>query len=152
MTGDAVLLVTSSGGVLLDLLALEPWWHGYEPRWVAVRAPDTVGALAGQHVEWVPELTAGRPYALASAVRDAARRLRRLHPRAVVSAGSGVAVPYFVAARALGVPALWVETYNVVGRSGLASRLAGRLATAVVVQHQELLARHRRSVYVGELL
>ena len=30
-----ILLVSSSGGVLPDLLALEPWWGRYDARWVA---------------------------------------------------------------------------------------------------------------------
>jgi UDP-N-acetylglucosamine:LPS N-acetylglucosamine transferase len=147
-----VVLVSSSGGVLLDVLALEPWWGRYDTRWVAVRAPDTVDVLASSPVTWLPELVPTRPDRVARATGVALQQLRRWRPLAVLSAGSGVAVPYFVAARALGVPALWVETYNVVGRPGLASRVAASLATAVVVQHPELVARHRRCVYVGELL
>jgi UDP-N-acetylglucosamine:LPS N-acetylglucosamine transferase len=147
-----VVLVSSSGGVLLDVLALEPWWGRYDTRWVAVRAADTVGLLASARVTWAPELAPTRPDRVAAATAAALRQLRHWRPRAVLSAGSGVAVPYFLAARTLGVPALWVETYNVVGRPGVASRVAASLATAVVVQHPELVARHRRCVYVGELL
>jgi hypothetical protein len=36
-----ILLVSSSGGVLLDLLALEPWWSRYDAIWAAMRAADT---------------------------------------------------------------------------------------------------------------
>ena len=151
MTGP-VVLVSSSGGVLLDVLALEPWWGRYDTRWVAVRGPDTADVLASSNVTWAPELRPERPDEVAAACAVALRRLREWRPRAVLSAGSGVAVPYFVAARALGVPTLWVETYNVIGRPGLASRVAASLATAVVVQHPDLVVRHRRCVYVGELL
>ena len=42
-----VLLVSSSGGVLPDLLALRPWWGRYVAGWVAVDAPDTRELLAG---------------------------------------------------------------------------------------------------------
>ena len=31
-----MLLVSSSGGVLPDLLALRPWWGRYDVSWVAV--------------------------------------------------------------------------------------------------------------------
>jgi Oligosaccharide biosynthesis protein Alg14 like len=145
------MLISSSGGVLLDLLALRPWWSARDVRWVAVRADDTEQVLADLPVTWVPELRPGRPGAVLRAVLGARRRLRDEPVDAVLSAGSGVAVPWFVAARWCGIPTLWVETFNVIGRPGLAARLCARLATAVVVQHPHLLARHRRAVYIGEL-
>jgi hypothetical protein len=145
------LLVTSSGGVLLDLLALRPWWSVQDTHWVAVRARDTEQALAGLPVSWAPELRSRRPGAVVKAVFAARRQLRTDHVDVIVSAGSGIAAPWFIAAKLCGVPTLWLETLNVIGRPGLAARCCARLATAVVVQHPHLLERHRRAVYVGEL-
>jgi len=145
------MLVSSSGGVLLELLALRPWWSAQETHWIAVRADDTEQVLAGLSVSWAAELRPGQPIAVLRAVIQARRRLSAERVNAVVSAGSGIAVAWFVAARLCGVPTLWVETLNVIGRPGLAARCCARLATSVVVQHPHLLARHRRSVYVGEL-
>lgn len=146
-----VLLVSSSGGVLPDLLALEPWWGRYDVRWVAVDAPDTREVLAGHTVRWTGELSAGRPDRVLAAVPAARSQLRAARVDVVVSAGSGIAVPWFLAARTAGVRAVWVETFNIVDRTGLAARLCARLATQVVVQRPHLLARHRRAVNVGEL-
>jgi hypothetical protein len=136
-----ILLVSSSGGVLLDLLALAPWWRRHDVSWAAVDAPDTRQVLAGESVVWQPELTAAR---------RARRVLRAADIELVVSAGSGIAVPWFLAARSAGIPALWVTTFNVVGHPGLAAGLCARLARQVVVQHPHLLAMHRRVVHVGE--
>ena len=146
-----MLLVSSSGGVLPDLLALRPWWGRYEAGWVAVDAPDTRELLAGERVRWTPELSPGRPDQVLAAVPAARAALRASGVDLVVSAGSGVAVPWFLAARTAGVRAVWVETFNIVDRAGLAARLCARLAAQVVVQRPHLLARHRRAVDVGEL-
>jgi Oligosaccharide biosynthesis protein Alg14 like len=146
-----VLLVSSSGGVLPDLLALEPWWGRYDVRWVAVDAPDTRELLAGYAVRWTDELSAGRPDRVLAAVPAARSQLRASRVDLVVSAGSGIAVPWFLAARAARVRAVWVETFNIVDRTGLAARLCARLASQVVVQRPHLLERHRRAVNVGEL-
>lgn len=149
------MLVSSSGGVLLDVLALAPWWERHAVRWVSVEASDTRDVLAGYDVTWCAEL---RPqprlsFALeaARAVRFAWRELHRRPVDLVVSAGSGVAIAWFVAAWVARVPRVWVETFNVRGRPGLAARLCARLASTVIVQHPQLLARHRRALYVGEL-
>lgn len=146
-----MLLVSSSGGVLPDLLALRPWWGRYDVSWVAVDAPDTRQLLAGERVRWTPELRAGRPDRVLAAVPAARSALRESRIDLVVSAGSGVAVPWFLAARMAGARAVWVETFNIVDRAGLAARLCALLASNVVVQRPHLMGRHSRAVDVGEL-
>jgi hypothetical protein len=146
-----ILLVSSTGGVLLDLLALEAWWSRHHVQWVAVDGPDTREHLAGARVDWQPEQAARRPVSLLLASLRAVRRVRRERPDLVVSAGTGVAVPWFLAARACRVPTFWVETFNIVDRPGLAARLCARLADRVLVQRPELVAARPRAVLVGEL-
>jgi len=126
-----VLLVSSSGGVLLDLLALRPWWSRHGVSWIAVPAPDTTALLKDQRVHWEPEQSARRPLPM---------------PAAVIRA-----VGVFIAARLVGIPALWLETFNIVDRPGIASRVCGKLAAAVLVQRPALLASWPRAVLLGEL-
>jgi len=146
-----VLLVSSSGGVLLDLLALRPWWEARRTRWIAVPGPDTREALADADVTWRPDVPGFRPLALARATVDARRSLARDRPQVIISAGTGLAVAWFVAARSLRIPCLWVETLNMIGAPGRAARVCARLADRVLVQRPELLASRRRAVLVGEL-
>jgi len=146
-----ILLVSSSGGVLLDLLALRPWWSRYDTAWVAVPAPDTREVLTGQRVTWAGELKPSQPFALARAVLAARAHLRRDRIDLVVSAGTGVAVPYFLAARLTGVTAWWVETLNVLAGAGIAARICARAGHLVVVQHSAMLGDYPRALFVGEL-
>ena len=146
-----VLLVTSSGGVLLELLALAPWWSRHVPIWAAARAADTESMLKGERVHWVREISARHPLGLLPGVVRAAAILRRERISMVVSAGTGVAVPFFVAARLMGVPSFWVATLNVVDQPGIAARICARLASRVLVQRDEQLAGHPDAVVVGEL-
>jgi UDP-N-acetylglucosamine:LPS N-acetylglucosamine transferase len=146
-----VLLVSSSGGVLLDLLGLRGWWSRHDPVWAAVPAPDTEAVLAGQRVYWVPEQSPTRPLRLLAATWAAWRLLGRERPDVLVSAGTGVAVGFFLAARVRRVPSLWLETLNLVGEPGLASRICCRLAARTLVQRRSLLATRPGAVLVGEL-
>jgi hypothetical protein len=146
-----VLLVSSSGGVLLDLLALEPWWSRHDVSWVAVRAPDTATLLAGQRVHWEREQQTGRPAGVLAAAVRGWRILRRERPDVIISAGTGVAVGVFAAARVLRIPAVWLETFNLVDTVGVASKICGRLAAAVLVQRPSLLGSRPRAVLIGEL-
>lgn len=146
-----ILIVTSSGGVSLDVIALKPWWRNHHVEWVAVPAPDTRDLLSGQCVTWADELHLEQPAQLTHAVIAALRHMRSSDPDLIVSAGTALAVPYFVAARVLGIPSWWVQTLNVMGEVGLAAKVCSRLANRVLVQRPQLLAEYRRSAYVGEL-
>ncbi len=146
-----VLLVSSSGGVLTDLLGMRAFWERLDRRWVAVSAADTRELLAAESVDWADDVTPSHPGQMAGAVLAAGRDLRRRPVDLVVSAGTAVAVPYFVAARRLGVNSWWVETCNLVGAPGRAARVCAQLATRTLVQREDLLVDRHRSVVVGEL-
>ena len=146
-----VLLVSSSGGVLLDMMALRPWWSRHEVTWMCVRAPDTTSMLSSERVHWEPEQSARNPFRLAAACLRAAVILRAERPQLVVSAGTGIAVGVFLASRLLRIPAVWLETFNIVGQPGVASRICSKLAAAVLVQRSGLMSSRPRAVLIGEL-
>lgn len=146
-----LLLVSSSGGVLLDLLALRPWWEQHRTAWAVVKAEDTQSALLGQCVHWVKERQGNRPYGAIFGFFEALRILCREKPDLMVSAGSGVAVGFFLAARLLGIPAFWLETFNFICAPGLSSRICSRLSSEVLVQRPSLLEVHPHAVLLGEL-
>jgi hypothetical protein len=146
-----LLLVSSSGGVLLDLLALAPWWRQHRPTWAVVRAMDTESALRNYDVCWIQECPAGQLSRLPAAFVRAIALLRRVRPEVVVSAGAGAAVPFFLAARLCRIPSVWISTLNVVDNPGRADRLCSRLASAVLVQRESLLRTHPRAIVIGEL-
>ena len=151
MSDRRVLAVSSAGGVMLDMLALLDRLEPAQVRWVAVPMADTRAGLDGAEVVWTSELTANSPLGVLRALPRALRELRRFRPDALISAGTGVAVPYFVAARLLRIPSAFLETYNVRGRAGSAARVCGALASVVLVQHKAQLREHRRAKLVGAL-
>jgi UDP-N-acetylglucosamine:LPS N-acetylglucosamine transferase len=144
-------LVSSSGGVLLDLLALEPWWSRYRVIWAAVRAADTESLLTKYPVEWIDDVSLQTLPRLLPSVLHAWRILRRHRPRLVVSAGSGPAVAFFLVARLFGIPTFWLSTLNVVATPGLTARICARLASRVLLQQPSLQAALPNGVVIGEL-
>lgn len=141
------MLVAGSGGVLLDLLALRPWWQRHEVSWAAVRAADTSVALAGQVVHWQPALAPRARLAVPAATLRALRLLRRTRTDLVVSSGGGAAPSFLMAARLLRIPTIWVEPLTAGGPPGWCARSA----SAVVVQNPALLGSRPGAVLIGEL-
>jgi hypothetical protein len=146
-----ILLVSSSGGVLLELLALAPWWSCHDVVWAAVKAADTEPLLREHRVHWIRDLTVRRPIGLFSGLLQAGQILRAERPDLIVSAGSGPAVPYFLAAALSDIPTFWVSTHNVLHSPGIAARICARLATRVLLQRPSQRVAHRDGIVIGEL-
>lgn len=146
-----VLMVSSSGGVLLDLLALKPWWKHHETTWAVVPAMDTRTALAQLSVCWVREQRFQRPFGLVWGFFEAWKVLRSLRPDVIVSAGSGVAIAFFVLAKLLQIPTFWVETFNFVEQSAVSGKICSRLSSEILLQRCSMLRANPRGIVLGEL-
>jgi UDP-N-acetylglucosamine:LPS N-acetylglucosamine transferase len=146
-----ILLVSSSGGVLLDLLALEPWWSRYDTVWAVVKAADTEPVLSDQNVRWIRDLSLRRPLGAVLSLAQAWRITRAERPDLIVSAGSGPAIPFFIIARALSLPSFWVSTLNVLATPGISARVCASIASHVLIQQPSLRDAHPHGFVIGEL-
>jgi UDP-N-acetylglucosamine:LPS N-acetylglucosamine transferase len=137
--------------VLLDLLGLEPWWGQHQTSWAVVKAKDTEDVLSGQETYWVTERRLSRPLAVVLGFVEALKVLRKVRPDVIVSAGSGVAIGFFCAAKVLRIPAFWLETFNFIDRPALTGQICSRLACQILVQRPSMLKAHPGAVVLGEL-
>ena len=151
MTGPA-LLVSTQGGHLAHLLALRAWWEGQERLWVCPGTPDVLDRLAGERVVRSYSPTTRNLPNLLRNCGLAIRLLRRERPSLVVSAGAGVAVPFFVAAWLLRIPTVFIEVYDRVDTPTLTGRLCGPFTTRRIVQWQSQLEFYPDAQLVGPLL
>ncbi len=107
-----VMLVCSSGGHLAQLYRLRPWWERHERTWVTFPGPQTDSLLKGETVTpafW--PTTRNIPNAIRN-LGLAIKLLRAQRPDLLISDGAGVAFPFFLAARALGVRTVYLEVYD----------------------------------------
>lgn len=147
-----VLLVTTQGGHLTHLLALRGWWEDHDRLWVCPETPDVIDRLEGERVvtSYSPT-TRNVPNLLRNAAL-AVRLLRRERPALVVSAGAGVAVPFFVTAWLLRIPTVFIEVYDRVDTPTMTGRLCGPFTTRRIVQWNSQLDFYPDARLVGPLL
>ena len=151
-TPRRVLLVGSSGGHLAQLVALRSWWADRTRHWVTFDTPDARSALDGEPVTWAYHPTTRNVPNLLRNTWQAVRVLRRERPDVVVSTGAGVALPYFVLGRLLGVLTVYVEVYDRVETATLTGRLCRPFTRLMLVQWPEQLGLYRDAELVGPLL
>lgn len=146
------MLVCSSGGHLAQLYRLRPWWQRHERIWVTFAGAQTQSLLDGEAV--VPAFsptTRNIPNAIRN-LRLAIRLLRRERPEVLVSDGAGVAFPFFLVGRALGVPTVYLEVYDRISRSTMTGRLCYPLSDLFLLQWPEQTAIYPRGHVIGGLL
>lgn len=147
-----VLLVSTQGGHLTQLLVLRSWWLAHERVWVCPDSPDVLDRLQGERVIRSYSPTTRSLRNLVRNLLLAVRTLRRERPALVVSAGAGVAVPFFVVARMLRIPTVFIEVYDRVDSPTLTGRLCGPFATRRIVQWERQLGFYPDALLVGPLL
>jgi Oligosaccharide biosynthesis protein Alg14 like len=147
-----VALVCSSGGHLLQLHQLKPWWEGLDRIWVTFDTPDAVSMLEGEDAIWAHHPTTRNIPNLLRNVRLAWRVLRRDRPDVVVSSGAAVAFAFFVVARLMGIKTVYVEVYDRIDLPTLTGRLCHPLSTLFLLQWEEQARFYPRGRVIGRLL
>ena len=99
---------------------------------------------------WHVEFGVGEVFRTTRETTLAVRLVRRTRPDVVISAGAGVAVPFFVMARLLRIPTVYVEVIDRIDSRTLTGRLCRPLSTRFLVQWPEQarlnrVARHRQA-------
>jgi UDP-N-acetylglucosamine:LPS N-acetylglucosamine transferase len=147
-----VFLVCSSGGHLAQLHALQPWWGARQRTWVTFATPDARSVLAGEDVRWAHHPTTRNVPNLLRNLALAVRLVTRERPDLVVSTGAGVALPFFVAARAAGIPTAYIEVYDRLDTPTLTARLCRPFTTLFCAQWEEQRRFYPEARLIGCLL
>jgi beta-1,4-N-acetylglucosaminyltransferase len=144
--------VCSSGGHLAQLHALRPWWERHDRVWVTFQKPDSESILEGERVVWAYHPTTRNAINLLRNLALSWRVLREYRPHVVVSTGAGVAFPFFVVARVLGMATVYVEVYDRIQSASLTGRLCYPLSHLFLLQWEEQRSMYPRGVVIGTLL
>jgi beta-1,4-N-acetylglucosaminyltransferase len=146
------LLVCSSGGHLGQLYRLRPWWNRHERVWVTFGHPQAESLLRGERVvlAFAPT-TRNIPNAMRN-LRLAIKVIRAERPDVVISDGAGVAFPFFLVARLLGVRTVYLEVYDRISRPTLTGRLCYPLSSLFLLQWPEQAISYPRGKVIGSLL
>lgn len=147
-----MLLVGSAGGHLAQLYALRPWWCRYPRLWVTFASADARSLLEGERVVHAHAPTTRNVWNLVRNALLAWRLLRRFRPAVVVSTGAGVAFPFFLIARILGIGTIYVEVFDRIETPTLTGRLCYPFADRFLLQWEEQAKLYPKGRVIGPLL
>ncbi len=146
-----MLLVASSGGHLLQLRQLASLWATDERSWATFQRSDAESMLAGETIAWAYHPTNRN---VANALRNlwlAWRLIRSERPKAIVTTGAGVAVPFAFVGWLGGVNVIYIESMARIVKPSLTGRLIYPIATHFFIQWPDLKAFFPRASCYGTL-
>jgi UDP-N-acetylglucosamine:LPS N-acetylglucosamine transferase len=146
-----VLLVCSSGGHLLQLHALRDAWAETSHAWVSFDKSDVRSLLAGERVLYAPGPTNRNIPNFLRNVVLAFRVIARLRPKALVTTGAGVAVPFAWVAYLFRAKVVYVESLTRIEDVSLSCRLIRPVASRVYVQWPETTKVLSGARFVGNV-
>jgi UDP-N-acetylglucosamine:LPS N-acetylglucosamine transferase len=147
-----VLLVCSPGGHLQQMLALEPAWREMDRAWVTLPGPDVDYLLADEETALGHGPTNRSLVNLCRNLGLAWRLLRKRRPEAILSTGAGLAVPFFLVGRLLGIRLVYVESVTRTESISLSGRLVYPFASRFFAQWPAAADRLKRAEYRGGVL
>lgn len=133
-------------------MTLEPWWRELDRAWVTFDTPDAVSLLEHEATVWCHRPTTRHVGNLVRNTWLAWRVLRRFRPDVVVSTGAAVAFPFFLIAKVLRIPTVYVEVYDRVTTRTLTGRLCRPISDLFLVQWPEQVSLYRDAEMIGPLL
>ena len=133
-----LLLVCSSGGHLLQLVALRESWGRFSRAWVTFDKSDARSLLADERVVFAHGPTNRSIRNLLRNLLVAWRVVRTTRPAVMVTTGAGIAVPFAWVARLHGAKVVYVESLARIEGPSLSYRLIAPVADRSYVQWPEL--------------
>src|SRR5262249_21668356 len=147
-----VLLVCNSGGHLVQLESLKRAWFGYSSAWVTDDNSDARSLPRDERVYYGYGPAARSSVNLIRNLWLAARLIRRLKPKVIVSTGAAMCVPFVWVARLRGVKVFYIESITRIESPSLTTRLVRLPADRVYVQWPDLARCVHGAIYVGSVL
>jgi UDP-N-acetylglucosamine:LPS N-acetylglucosamine transferase len=145
-----LLLVATGGGHLGQLLPLAPWLAEHDRVWVTSDAPSAA-QLGDDPVVFAHHPTTRNIPNLLRNIVLAWNLLRRDRPDVVVSSGAGVAVPFFLIARVLGIRTVFIEVYDRIDSRSLTGRLCRPLSDLFLLQWERQRELYGSGTVIGGL-
>ncbi|CCY00554.1 oligosaccharide biosynthesis protein Alg14 like protein [Enterocloster bolteae CAG:59] len=146
-----VCLVGSSGGHLMHLYMLKPFWQDKERFWVTFDKEDARSLLKGEQLYPCYYPTNRNIKNLIKNTKVAWQILRMEKPDLLISSGAAVAVPFFYLAKLMGKKLIYIEVYDRFDAPTMSGKLIYPIVDKFIVQWEEMKKIYPKAVNLGSI-
>jgi UDP-N-acetylglucosamine:LPS N-acetylglucosamine transferase len=145
-------LITSSGGHLFKLYQLKSWWNKY-PHFFVTQNDPFANNLLKNHKIYHANFPENRN--ITNFFKNlilAYKILSKEKPQLLFSTGAGIAPPFFIIAKLLGIKTIFMETFILIPKPTLSGKILYHLTNYFLVQNKQLLKTYPQARFWGSCL
>lgn len=146
-----ICLVGSSGGHLIHLYMLKPFWNDKERFWVTFNKADAQSLLENEKKYFCYYPTNRSLKGLVNNTIIAWNVLKKEKPDLIISSGAAVAVPFFFLGKLFGSKLIYIEVFDRIDKPTITGKLVYPIADKFIVQWEEQKKVYKRAINLGSI-
>ncbi len=146
-----VCLVGSSGGHLMHLYMLKPFWEDKERFWVTFDKEDARSLLEGERMIPCYYPSNRSLKGLLINTRLAWKVIRKERPDLIISTGAAVAVPFFYVGKMFGAKTIYLEVFDRIDHSTMSGKMVYPVSDRFIVQWKEMKKIYHKAIDLGSI-
>ncbi len=146
-----ICFVGSSGGHLMQLYMLKPFWKDKERFWVTFDKEDANSLLQGERVYHCCYPTNRSVKAFVKNTILAWKVLKTEKPDLIISSGAAVAVPFFYIGKMRGMKLAYIEVFDRMNSATMSGRLVYPITNVFIVQWEEMKKVYPKAINLGSI-
>lgn len=149
--GLKICLVGSSGGHLMHLYMLKPFWQNKTRFWVTFDKEDAKSLLKDEKVYSCFYPTNRNVKNLIRNTFLAWKILRREKPNLIISSGAAAAVPFFYLGKLFQAKLVYIEVFDRIDKPTLTGKIVYPISDKFIVQWEEMKKVYPKAINLGPM-
>ena len=146
-----VCLVGSSGGHLMHLYMLKPFWENMDRFWATFDKEDARSLLKDEKVYPVYYPSNRSIKALIINTHRAIKILRKERPDLIISSGAAPAIPFFWIGKLLGAKTIYIEVFDRIDKPTISGKICYPVTDKFIVEWEEMKQVYKKAINLGSI-
>lgn len=152
-----ILLVSSNGGHLAQILELKELFERYDYLLVTEKSPSTVPLSKHYNVKFVRARPAGQKRHLGFYISLLLVSFNSLlilfthRPKVIITTGSATAIPFCLLGKLMGIKVVYILTYARINSKAASANVIYPFADKFLVQWPKMKNLYKNSIYLGPI-
>ncbi len=149
MNKEKVCLVGSSGGHLVHLYLIKPYWAKKDRFFVTFDKQDANTLLTGERVYYCYHPTNRNILNLIRNTFLAIKVLYKERPSIIISSGAAVAIPFFYIGKIFGSKTVYIEVFDRINTPTITGKVVYPVTDKFFVQWEEMKKVYPKAINIG---
>lgn len=145
-------LVTSAGGHIYQLLQLKSSWEDTPHFWVSFDKSDVTSLLKGEKLYMAHYPESRNIYNFFRNLLLAIKVLHKEKPQVLISLGAGIAPPFFIVGKLMGITLVYIEPLDFIKKPTLTGRMVYPFVDLFLIQNKKQQRFFPKAIYWGSTL